>query len=74
MDFNAVSANFKLTESVMENMPFKKITDEKQLKLTANTIRQNIIKALVEAKSGHSGGPLGQGISIAVGATALRRR
>ncbi len=40
-------------------MPFKKITSEKQLKLIANTIRQNIIKSLVEAKSGHSAGPLG---------------
>ncbi len=37
----------------------KKITDEKQLKRIANTIRINIIKSLVEAKSGHSAGPLG---------------
>lgn len=34
-------------------------TDLKRLELTANTIRQDIIKMLVEAKSGHSGGPLG---------------
>ncbi len=40
-------------------MQFKKITSEKQLKLIANSIRQNIIKSLVEAKSGHSAGPLG---------------
>lgn len=40
-------------------MQLKKITSEKQLRLIANTIRQNIIKALVEAKSGHSAGPLG---------------
>jgi transketolase len=31
----------------------------KQLKLTANTIRQDIINMLVEAGSGHSAGPLG---------------
>lgn len=37
----------------------EKVTDIKQLKLTANTIRQNIIKMLVEAGSGHSAGPLG---------------
>lgn len=37
----------------------KKITNIKQLKLIANTIRQDIIKSLVEAKSGHSAGPLG---------------
>ncbi len=38
---------------------FKKIGDIKKLKLTANNIRQNIIKELVAAGSGHSGGPLG---------------
>lgn len=32
---------------------------EKQLALKANEIRQDIITALVEAKSGHSAGPLG---------------
>lgn len=32
----------------------------KQLELKANEIRQDIIKSLVEAGSGHSGGPLGQ--------------
>ncbi len=31
----------------------------KQLELTANTIREDIIKMLVEAGSGHSAGPLG---------------
>ena len=38
-----------------------KLTDEKlkDLKLKANKIRQLIIEMLVEAKSGHSGGPLG---------------
>ena len=37
------------------------LTDDKvkQLELTANSIRQDIIKMLVEAKSGHTGGPLG---------------
>ncbi|MEM3126789.1 MAG: transketolase [Candidatus Woesearchaeota archaeon] len=35
------------------------MTDEKQLKLIANNIRQNIIKSLVTAGSGHSAGPLG---------------
>jgi transketolase len=33
--------------------------DLKHLELTANQIRQDIIKMLVEAGSGHSGGPLG---------------
>lgn len=33
--------------------------DIKTLELQANEIRQDIIKMLVEAKSGHSGGPLG---------------
>lgn len=33
--------------------------DIKHLELTANTVRQDIIKMLVEAGSGHSGGPLG---------------
>jgi len=37
----------------------KKITNEKKLKLIANDIRQDIIKMLVEAGSGHSAGPLG---------------
>ncbi len=37
------------------------LSDEEieQLELTANTIRQNIIRMLVEAGSGHSAGPLG---------------
>jgi len=37
----------------------KKINNIKKLKLIANTIRQDIIKSLTEAKSGHSAGPLG---------------
>jgi len=37
----------------------KKLNSIKKLKLMANTIRQDIIKSLVEAKSGHSAGPLG---------------
>ncbi|MEW6528324.1 MAG: transketolase [Candidatus Micrarchaeota archaeon] len=36
-----------------------KITNLKQLNLIANTIRQNVIKMLHEAKSGHSAGSLG---------------
>jgi len=36
-----------------------KLNDVKQLQLTANSIRQNIIRMLVAAGSGHSGGPLG---------------
>ncbi len=40
-------------------MPAKKITNEKQLKLIANQIRQDIITSLVSAGSGHSAGPLG---------------
>ncbi len=39
-------------------MPRKKYT-EKQLEKLANKIRQDIIKMLVEAGSGHSAGPLG---------------
>ncbi|MBI4144758.1 transketolase [Candidatus Woesearchaeota archaeon] len=38
---------------------FQKVTDIKQLRLIANTVRQDIIKSLVSAGSGHSGGPLG---------------
>lgn len=37
----------------------KKLTGIKQLKLKANDIRKDIIKMLLEAKSGHSAGPLG---------------
>ncbi|MBW2973747.1 transketolase [Candidatus Woesearchaeota archaeon] len=37
----------------------KKLTDIKDLKLMANTIRQDIIRMLVKAGSGHSAGPLG---------------
>ncbi len=33
--------------------------DVEKLKLTANSIREDIIKMLLEAKSGHSAGPLG---------------
>ncbi|MEK6982604.1 MAG: transketolase [Candidatus Micrarchaeota archaeon] len=36
-----------------------KITNIKQLKLMANTIRQDIIKMLLESKSGHSAGSIG---------------
>ncbi len=32
---------------------------EKQLRLLANTLRQDVIRMLVEAKSGHTAGPLG---------------
>ena len=39
--------------------PFRKITNLKNLKLIANTIRQDIIKSLLAAGSGHSTGPLG---------------
>ncbi len=35
------------------------MTDVKELELIANTIRQDIIKSLAEAGSGHSAGPLG---------------
>jgi transketolase len=35
------------------------MTKEKELKELANNIRKDIIKMLVEAKSGHSAGPLG---------------
>ncbi len=37
----------------------KKITDIKKLKLLANQIRQDTIRSLVSAGSGHSAGPLG---------------
>jgi len=40
-------------------MTFKKINELKKLKLKANDIRQDIIKSLVAAGSGHSAGPLG---------------
>lgn len=40
-------------------MAFKKVTDELALELVANNIRIDIIKSLVEAKSGHTAGPLG---------------
>lgn len=36
-----------------------KITDIKQLNIIANTLRQDIIRMLYEAKSGHTAGPLG---------------
>ncbi len=36
-----------------------KLTRVKDLKLMANTIRQDLINSLTEAKSGHSAGPLG---------------
>lgn len=37
----------------------KRITDVKELEIIADEIREEIIKMLVEAGSGHSGGPLG---------------
>jgi transketolase len=40
-------------------MPFKKIVDEKKLKLVANDLRQDIVKMLAAAGSGHPGGSLG---------------
>lgn len=40
-------------------MPFKKIDDEKKLKLLANDLRQDIVKMLTAAGSGHPGGSLG---------------
>jgi len=43
----------------MNNPPFKKITNIKQLELMANTIRKDLLLSLVEAKTGHSAGPLG---------------
>lgn len=36
-----------------------KISDTKQLRLIANSVRQNVIRMLLAAGSGHSGGPLG---------------
>lgn len=39
--------------------PFPKVTNLKKLKLIANAIRQDIIRSLVSAGSGHSAGPLG---------------
>jgi len=38
---------------------FQKITNMKQLKLISNEIRQDVIKMLLEAKSGHSAGSIG---------------
>ncbi len=38
---------------------FPKITNLKKLKLLANQIRQDVIRMLVQAGSGHSAGPLG---------------
>ncbi len=37
----------------------QKVTDIKQLRLISNSVRQDIIRMLVAAGSGHSGGPLG---------------
>ncbi len=44
----------------------EKITEIKELKLKANTIRKDIIEMLEEAKSGHSAGPLGMADIFAV--------
>ncbi|MEM4359154.1 MAG: transketolase [Candidatus Bilamarchaeaceae archaeon] len=38
---------------------FKKITSIKKLKLIANTIRQDVVRMLLEAKSGHTAGSIG---------------
>lgn len=38
---------------------FKKITSIKKLKLIANTIRQDVVQMLFEAKSGHTAGSIG---------------
>ncbi|MCX8195151.1 MAG: transketolase, partial [Candidatus Micrarchaeota archaeon] len=40
-------------------MAAPRIRHIKELKLMANTIRQDIIRMLVEAGSGHTAGPLG---------------
>lgn len=40
-------------------MQFKHVTNEKQLKLIANTLRQDVITMLAAAGSGHPGGSLG---------------
>ena len=37
----------------------QKLTDPKDLMRMANTLRKDVISMLIEAKSGHSGGPLG---------------
>ena len=37
----------------------KRVNNVKELKIIADEIRLEIIKMLVEAGSGHSGGPLG---------------
>ncbi|PIN98406.1 MAG: transketolase [Candidatus Diapherotrites archaeon CG10_big_fil_rev_8_21_14_0_10_31_34] len=42
------------------------MTDLKELKLMANTIRKDLIEMLLEAKSGHSAGPLGMADVFAV--------
>jgi len=44
---------------LIEWVKMKKLTRIKDLKLMANTVRQDIITSLEEAKSGHSAGPLG---------------
>jgi len=38
---------------------FKKITSIKKLKLIANTVRQDVVQMLFEAKSGHTAGSIG---------------
>jgi transketolase len=43
----------------MNVTPFQKLENQDKLKELANTIRQDIIRMLVEAGSGHSAGPLG---------------
>ncbi|HLC47571.1 MAG TPA: transketolase [Candidatus Norongarragalinales archaeon] len=39
-------------------MPFQRVTGLLQLRLMANTLRQDLMRMLCEAKSGHSAGPL----------------
>lgn len=56
---NIKQNNVKLNSVKLNIKPVPKITDSKKLKLLANQIRQDLIKSLVAAGSGHSAGPLG---------------
>ncbi len=40
-------------------MAFRKLTSVKDLQMMANVIREDVMSSLLEAKSGHSAGPLG---------------
>ena len=44
---------------IVEKETMQKQYSIKELELKANDIRQDLLKALAKAKSGHSGGPLG---------------